>query len=291
MAANCRLTRLWASLLVLIFISASTKGDGSTAVCTMTGYGYDPLVSVYGLIIFTQTSPNDAVVININLFGFNATDDQFLHGLQIHASGNVSKHCQFIGPIFNPFDKLHGPPFSFDRKVGDLGNVGENFYGQVQVTLIDRMISLAPYASNSILGKSLAVHQYLDDYGQGNGRNSIINGNVGQPLACCQIMGSMVPQPPIPPFPPRGGPQFPFPPPSPPESSDSPNYPTNSPTTASSSSNGWPGQSKGWPGQSNGWPGQSNGWPGQSNGGPSQSNGGPGQFNNGWPNPAGQGHV
>ena len=39
----------------------------------------------------------------------------------------------------------------------------------------------------SILGKAITLYENEDDFGYGNNAESKINGNVGKPIACCNI--------------------------------------------------------------------------------------------------------
>ena len=83
---------------------------------------------------------------------------------------------------FNPFSKTHGSPTAAERHVGDLGNVVADDTGSVNATLSDSQISL--FGPLSVVGRSVVVHEGIDDLGLGGHEQSKTTGNAGGRLAC-----------------------------------------------------------------------------------------------------------
>lgn len=85
------------------------------------------------------------------------------HGFHVHEKGDCSAHDgSSAGAHFNPTNQPHGGPDSSARHVGDLGNVKADANGKAHYERIDSVISLN--GENSILDKSIVIHQDPDDY-------------------------------------------------------------------------------------------------------------------------------
>lgn len=134
--------------------------------------------TVEGYLTFIQVSPNNVTIIG-NLTGVDGP-----HGMHVHEYGTLEDSCRGTGRHFNPQDKDHGSPFDDERHVGDLGNI---FFANstALVESHDRQASLN--GPNSIIGRSLVIHQRLDDLGRGAHEISKVTGNAGERLACCVI--------------------------------------------------------------------------------------------------------
>jgi superoxide dismutase, Cu-Zn family len=98
------------------------------------------------------------------------------HGVQIHEGSDST-----VGPIYNPFGKKHGGPWSLERKVGDLGNIQADNQGVGRFLISDPYVKLS--GPLSVLDKVLAVHENPDDLGLGRSEESYATGNVGAVLA------------------------------------------------------------------------------------------------------------
>jgi Cu-Zn family superoxide dismutase len=107
-----------------------------------------------------------------------------VHAMHIHQFGDQRKGCESAGPHFNPYNAPHGAPENNKnhRHVGDLGNIVANAQGVASGTILDPLIKIS--GKNSVIGRSLVIHQDPDDLGLGNHKDSLTTGNAGKRLAC-----------------------------------------------------------------------------------------------------------
>ncbi|GFO47153.1 superoxide dismutase [Cu-Zn] [Plakobranchus ocellatus] len=73
-----------------------------------------------------------------------------------------------------------------NRHAGDLGNITAGDDGVANVDIADMQIPLI--GNNSIIGRSLVVHEKKDDLGQGGDDESKKTGNAG-PRQACGVIG------------------------------------------------------------------------------------------------------
>ncbi|KAH9525315.1 Superoxide dismutase [Cu-Zn] [Bulinus truncatus] len=133
---------------------------------------------ITGAITFTQEKAGDCTEVTGKVTGLAPGE----HGFHIHQFGDYSNGCISAGAHFNPANKNHGGPCDADRHVGDLGNIVAGDDGVADVNLKDQQISLI--GENSIIGRSLVVHEKEDDLGKGGNEESLKTGNAGPRLAC-----------------------------------------------------------------------------------------------------------
>jgi superoxide dismutase, Cu-Zn family len=105
-----------------------------------------------------------------------------LHGFHIHEFGDLSDGCKSAGAHYNPKGMTHGGLHDKVRHVGDLGNVKANEKGVGKFLLWDKMVKLT--GKNSIIGRSLVIHEKEDDLGRTNHPDSKTTGNSGARIAC-----------------------------------------------------------------------------------------------------------
>lgn len=103
-------------------------------------------------------------------------------GFHIHEKGNLLDGCQSLCAHFNPGNKNHGGLNEKESHVGDLGNIEVNSKGKVDCKIKAKYIKLR--GKNSIIGRSVVIHQKEDDCGKGNNEESLITGNAGKRIAC-----------------------------------------------------------------------------------------------------------
>ena len=110
------------------------------------------------------------------------------HGLHVHQYGindtsdNLTAICLSSGPHFNPENLTHGNISDTIRHVGDYGNVISDNKGVISVTFVDTVSQL--YGPFGIIGRTIVLHQKVDDLGRGGNPESLINGNAGARIAC-----------------------------------------------------------------------------------------------------------
>uniref|UniRef100_A0A915IEU7 Superoxide dismutase [Cu-Zn] n=1 Tax=Romanomermis culicivorax TaxID=13658 RepID=A0A915IEU7_ROMCU len=159
------------------------------AVCVLTGDK-----GVRGVIKFEQIFPHYCVNVEKSVF-FQAAENEPTtitgeitgltegkHGFHVHEFGDVSQGCVTAGGHYNPFKKTHGGPEDETRHVGDLGNVVAGKDGVAKINVNDKFIKLI--GSYSIVGRTMVVHEKVDDLGKGGNEESLKTGNAGGRLAC-----------------------------------------------------------------------------------------------------------
>jgi len=134
--------------------------------------------AVTGTITFTQENPSDSTIITGQLKGLAPGN----HGFHIHQFGDYTNGCMSAGGHFNPAGKSHGGPSDEERHAGDLGNIIAGDDGVANVEIKDCQVPLI--GENSVIGRSLVVHEKEDDLGKGNNEESLKTGNAGPRLAC-----------------------------------------------------------------------------------------------------------
>lgn len=150
---------------------ALLSGANNKAVARIVGNG-----SIDGVITFTQIG--NQVQVSGTIRGL--TPGQ--HGLHVHQYGDVSSNCANIGDHYNPDNRQHGGPQERERHLGDFGNISADRSGAALVSFSDNQIAL--FGSNTIVGRSLAVHEREDDLGHGSNVDSRRNGNSGNVIGC-----------------------------------------------------------------------------------------------------------
>ncbi|CAI5643487.1 unnamed protein product [Oreochromis niloticus] len=151
------------------------------AVCVLKGTG-----DTSGTVYFEQENESAPVKLTGEIKGLTPGE----HGFHVHAFGDNTNGCISAGPHFNPYNKNHGGPkdaerlfcFSFvNRHVGDLGNVtAADNVAKIEIT--DKVITLT--GPDSIIGRTMVIHEKVDDLGKGGNEESLKTGNAGGRLAC-----------------------------------------------------------------------------------------------------------
>ena len=107
------------------------------------------------------------------------------HGFHIHELGDLTKGCDSLGGHYNPFGEEHGGIESCHSHVGDLGNLKADSNGVAEFNMTVSKIHIV--GAYSILGRSCVVHLAQDDLGQGDNKESALNGNSGPRIGCAVV--------------------------------------------------------------------------------------------------------
>ncbi|GFZ49213.1 Superoxide dismutase [Cu-Zn] [Saitozyma sp. JCM 24511] len=130
--------------------------------------------SVTGVITFTQEKEGAPVTVSGDIKNLAPNAERGFH---------VHNGCTSAGAHFNPHGKSHGAPSDTERHVGDLGLLLTPY------SPADSSISLfGPY---SIIGRSVVVHEGVDDLGKGGHADSLKTGNAGG-RAACGVMSTLL---------------------------------------------------------------------------------------------------
>ena len=140
------------------------------AVCVFSG-------KVSG-VIYLEESKKKSVKVFGDIKGLKPGN----HGFHVHEAGDLSEGCSSCCAHFNPYEKEHGGPDDKNRHVGDLGNIVALKNGEARVDIVDNLIKLR--GKNSIIGRSLVVHEDEDDLGKGGHDDSKTTGHAGARVAC-----------------------------------------------------------------------------------------------------------
>ncbi|KAM4546191.1 superoxide dismutase [Cu-Zn] [Fundulus diaphanus] len=142
------------------------------AVCVLKGAG-----ETTGTVYFEQENESAPVKVTGEISGLTPGE----HGFHVHAFGDNTNGCISAGPHYNPFGKNHGGPTDEERHVGDLGNVtAENNVAKINIS--DSLLKLS--GPTSIIGRTMVIHEKVDDLGKGGNEESLKTGNAGARLAC-----------------------------------------------------------------------------------------------------------
>jgi superoxide dismutase, Cu-Zn family len=125
---------------------------------------------VSGTVTFTKSGDQVEVVADLqNLKPGN-------HGFHIHDKGDCSApDAASAGGHFNPTHQHHGGPNTAERHAGDLGNIVADSAGKAHLDWKGKLDLSGP---NSIVGKSVVVHEKEDDL------KTDPAGNSGARIAC-----------------------------------------------------------------------------------------------------------
>ena len=128
---------------------------------------------VTGVIDLVQRTPSEAVRVTVDIDGLQPEQ---LHGFHIHAkpahsAADLAASCAACGGHFNPLNQPHGSVFvdAKRRHVGDLiNNLLADKAGRARVSFTDPLLTLVPTTARpySVVGKSIVVHEGVDDLGQ-----------------------------------------------------------------------------------------------------------------------------
>ena len=130
--------------------------------------------SVHGEVEFFQK--NNKVIINVEVQGLSYG----LHAIHIHEFGDCSSFdAKSAGGHWNPNNKKHGEWGSESHHKGDIANLFADSSGNSSLKFETELWCLGcKDESYNILGKSIIIHQGLDDF------HSQPSGNAGKRIGC-----------------------------------------------------------------------------------------------------------
>lgn len=129
---------------------------------------------VAGTVTFTKTG--DTVQVTADITGLTPGK----HAFHIHEFGDCSApDAASAGTHFNPTKKPHGAPDATEHHVGDMGNLEADSSGKAHLELKSNMLKFS--GETSILGRSVIVHEKVDDWSQpvGNAGGRVACGVIG----------------------------------------------------------------------------------------------------------------
>lgn len=139
---------------------------------------------IYGTIRFHQCNDNTSTLIKFNLYGF---DKNKKHAIHIHEYGDIRKGCTSLGSHWNPENTTHGSLlYNMPTHAGDLiNNLETNDQGGFNFKYYDNRVKL--FGEHNIFGRSVVIHDGIDDLGLGGNSESLKTGNAGGRIACAII--------------------------------------------------------------------------------------------------------
>lgn len=160
------------------------------AVAVLTNVSLKSIVGKIDFCEYKDKSGKNLVRVKVDIKGLPPGK----HGFHIHQAGDLTQHCVSACAHFDPYGNVHGGPNDNKRHVGDLGNINANQSGISKKIFYDHRIKLR--GKNSIIGRSVVIHENQDDLGLGGvdkfgnildheiRKESLITGNAGSRIAC-----------------------------------------------------------------------------------------------------------
>jgi len=147
--------------------------------------------TISGTVVFEQTHAILPVRVHFQLSGFKRKGQ--IHAIHIHEYGDLSNGCISLGGHWNPTNTQHGCfQDGYNHHAGDLIN---NLIVQEDKCFVyeymDPFVTL--FGKDSILGRSVVIHEGVDDLGRGGFEDSRITGHAGGRLTCAVIGWSSSP--------------------------------------------------------------------------------------------------
>ena len=110
------------------------------------------------------------------------------HALHIHTFGDLqSTDCLKCGGHWNPNNKDHGGRHDENSHAGDLGNITVKDDGKATFSFKTKKFTLFGDVTKSVIGRSIVIHEHIDDNGKGGFPDSLVTGHAGGRLDCAVI--------------------------------------------------------------------------------------------------------
>lgn len=136
---------------------------------------------IFGFVMFEEYKNYVQVTFKLENFPKPNT----MYAVHIHEYGDLRDGCTSLGSHFNPFDSTHGSLTEnyHKRHVGDMmNNLMTNSKKECFYSYKDESLRLS--GKYSILGRSLVIHEGMDDAGKGGFPDSLVTGHAGKRMAC-----------------------------------------------------------------------------------------------------------
>lgn len=141
---------------------------------------------VQGHITFTQKKNMSGTYVKFDL---SKMKKDKTHAVHIHEYGDMRKGCASLGSHWNPRRRQHGS-IELDgknRHSGDLiNNLITDGKGRFRSSYYDPLVKLR--GPNNIFGRSVVIHEGVDDLGRGGFPDSKKTGHAGGRMACAIIV-------------------------------------------------------------------------------------------------------
>jgi Cu-Zn family superoxide dismutase len=159
---------------------------------------------VSGVIKFHQCDRSEETTVIFDLYGMKPNE---IHACHIHEYGDERKGCKSLGSHWNPEGTTHGCMYfsipnprealadpsrglcvQTPSHAGDLlNNIMIDRDGMFKYSYTDPRIKLRGNVTESIIGRSIVIHEGIDDLGLGGNEESLKTGNAGGRMACAII--------------------------------------------------------------------------------------------------------
>lgn len=100
-----------------------------------------------------------------------------LHGMHVHAKGDLREGCESTCSHYNPHKSVHGGPTGGRRHRGDLGNI-------LVTNGSSRDVVVAEVELFEIIGRSLLIHADEDNLGVPGTKTALETGDAGARIGC-----------------------------------------------------------------------------------------------------------
>jgi len=152
--------------------------------------------NIQGNVKFHQCENTNETLVIFNISGLVPGKIQACH---IHEYGDESHGCKSLGAHWNPEGTTHGhtcmsiPRVKYDcsyyeSHAGDLlNNIKADDQGLFRFRYMDPRLKLKGDVSESIIGRSIVIHDGIDDLGLGGNMESLKTGNAGGRMVCAII--------------------------------------------------------------------------------------------------------
>ena len=137
-----------------------------------------------GQIIMAQSPEQGPIWLRAKITGMPEAGSQF--GFAINQNPWDGMSCESAGVHYNPEDTDHGPSGAANSHVGDLPMLRTNYYYEGQ--MFTRISKPDLSGLNSVMGRAITIYEFGDDMGELGFGDSLVNGNAGRPIACCNIL-------------------------------------------------------------------------------------------------------